>query len=79
MAADDIKVDEGLCAGCLRCALACSSLYTGEYNAELGRIRVEADGVQMKVWFTEECPNCGHCVGFCFYGALSQVGPETRS
>jgi predicted molibdopterin-dependent oxidoreductase YjgC len=58
------------CAGCLRCQLACSEVYTRAFNPSAARIRVEISGADCTMAFSEECNQCGICADHCFYEAL---------
>ena len=66
------------CAGCLRCQLACSELYTQAFNPSAARIRVEVFGGDYAIHFTEDCNQCGICVEHCFYQALEKKPLEAR-
>ena len=68
-----IAVAAGRCSGCLRCQLACSDLYTGEFNPARARLRVELREGEANIAFTEECAGCGTCTDDCFYGALTKA------
>ena len=60
------------CTGCLRCALACSELYTGSVNPVKAYIRVERAPDVYTIRFEPDCNECGICVDSCFYGALEK-------
>jgi carbon-monoxide dehydrogenase iron sulfur subunit len=66
------------CTGCLRCALACSFFVSPErtFNPSKSRIMVVPtwDQKQFEIVLTEECTNCGICVKYCEFGALSWHG-----
>lgn len=68
-----IEVYPENCAGCLRCQLACSYIYTKAFNPAWARIKVDLSTAEYTVSFTEECNDCGQCVDHCFYGALAKV------
>ena len=76
MAKYRIDVTEEKCAGCLRCALACSDTYTKAFNPAAARIKVVMSGPDCRVDFTEECVRCGRCADECFYGALLKTKTE---
>jgi ferredoxin len=60
------------CAGCLRCQLACSEVYTQAFNPSAARIRVEVSGADCTIVFSEDCTRCGICVDQCLYQALEK-------
>lgn len=64
------------CAGCLRCQLACSEVYTRAFNPAAARIRVEVAGADCSIDFREECNCCGICADHCFYEALVKKSLE---
>jgi carbon-monoxide dehydrogenase iron sulfur subunit len=68
------------CTGYLRCALACSFFVSPErtFNPSKSRIVIVPtwDQKQFDIAFTEECTNCGICVKYCEFGALSRHSAE---
>lgn len=68
----EIVIQEERCAGCLRCQLACSELYSGLFKPSAARILVTEGALGGRVHLTEECTGCGVCVDNCFYGALAK-------
>lgn len=70
-----VLVDDGKCAGCLVCQLRCSLRFEKAFVPALAAIQVRrqvAGATEYKIAFTERCDNCGICVRFCPYGALTQ-------
>lgn len=61
------------CTGCLRCALACSDLYTGSFNPAASKVRILVSGDDWSIEFAEDCNDCAACVDHCFYAALQRV------
>lgn len=63
------------CTGCLICELRCSLRFEKVFNPSKARIRVRrlvgAEN-EYEISFSEDCDNCGLCVRYCPYGALSQ-------
>lgn len=76
MAKYQIQVSPGRCTGCLRCALACSDLYTGRFNPSLSRVQVVVSDGDWRVDLGEDCNECGICVDHCFYGAMQKSRRE---
>ena len=72
----EISIAVEYCSGCLRCALACSFLTSGQrvFNLSQSRIQVtpRAEIGQFEVKLTEDCTDCGICVDYCEFGVLSQ-------
>jgi len=66
------------CAGCLRCQLACSEVYTRAFNPSAARIRVEVSEADGTIAFSEDCNQCGICVDHCFYQALEKKTLEAE-
>ncbi len=73
-----LVIDTRKCSGCLRCALACSEIFTKTFNPALSRIIVKVSGVECKIEFTDACNDCGICIDHCFYGALIKADKEQR-
>ena len=75
-----IKVDAAKCTGCLICELRCSLRFEKAFNPSKAQIVVRrlvgADN-EYQVSFTDRCDNCGICVRYCPYGALSQERKES--
>jgi Fe-S-cluster-containing hydrogenase component 2 len=70
MAKYEIQITRERCTGCLRCALACSDLYSRRFNPAVSRIEVVSSDADCSIHLTEECNGCGVCVDHCFYEAL---------
>jgi Fe-S-cluster-containing dehydrogenase component len=68
-----IETLEERCTGCLRCALACSDLYSGSFNPALSRIRIAISADDWAIELSETCNECAACVDHCFYGALRRA------
>jgi ferredoxin len=68
----EIEINVKKCAGCLRCQLACSELFTRKFNPSAAHILVIVSGVDCSIEFTDECNDCGVCADHCFYGALNK-------
>ena len=67
--------DPARCTGCLICELRCSLRFEKAFNPSKARIRVRrlvAAENEYEISFSEDCDNCGLCVRYCPYGALSQ-------
>jgi Fe-S-cluster-containing dehydrogenase component len=67
-----IETFDEKCTGCLRCALACSDLYSGSFNPALSRIRIAISIDDWAIELAEDCNECAACVDHCFYGALQR-------
>lgn len=65
-----IQINPDLCAGCMRCLLACSRLYEGRFSLSAARLRVNLSATEGAVVFLDTCVQCGVCADECFYGAL---------
>ena len=72
MAKYQIQISPERCTGCLRCALACSDLYSGSFNPAVSRIRIAVADDDWAVELTEDCNECAACVDHCFYDALQR-------
>jgi Fe-S-cluster-containing dehydrogenase component len=79
MAKYQIRIDEEKCTGCLRCALACSDLYSEAFNPAVSRIRIVVSADDWSIGFTDECNDCAACVDHCFYDALQRVGRDVEA
>lgn len=76
-----IKVDLSKCTGCLICELRCSFRFEQAFNparAAIKILRVNNNGNEFNILFTDKCDNCGICARFCPYGALTQEKEKTR-
>ena len=76
MAKYQIQISLERCTGCLRCALACSDLFTGRFNPLLSRVQVVVSDADWSIEFNEDCNECGICVDHCFYGAMQKSRRE---
>jgi NAD-dependent dihydropyrimidine dehydrogenase PreA subunit len=66
-----IKVNLGECKECLVCQLRCSLAYTGKFNPEEARIKINWPG---EIVFTDDCvESCVLCARYCPFGALEIV------
>jgi carbon-monoxide dehydrogenase iron sulfur subunit len=67
-------IAEENCAGCLRCALACSFFNTEKRVFSLSKSNIKINRVngenKFKVDFTENCLGCGICTDYCHFGVL---------
>jgi formate hydrogenlyase subunit 6/NADH:ubiquinone oxidoreductase subunit I len=61
------------CAGCLRCQLICSYLYSKKFEVSSARLIVVAREPEYRIEFTEDCNYCGKCAEHCFYGAIVRI------
>ena len=71
-----ISVDSTACCGCATCELRCSFVHEKAFNLAASRIKVQRlvnEKTEYSVRLTDECDNCGVCVRYCPYGALSRV------
>ncbi|MHA1729339.1 MAG: 4Fe-4S binding protein [Promethearchaeota archaeon] len=68
-----IEIHPEKCTGCLLCQLACSFTHTDIFNPFSANIRVEWSPGDSKIYFTDECIECGICADYCFYGCLKKV------
>ena len=76
MAKYQIQISLERCTGCLRCALACSDLFTGRVNPVVSRVQVVVSDADWSIEFHEDCNECGICVDHCFYGAMQKSRRE---
>jgi ferredoxin len=70
-----ITVKASQCTGCLVCELRCSLRFEKAFNPARAAIQVRrqvGSVSEYEIGFTEKCDNCGLCVRFCSYGALTQ-------
>lgn len=68
-----ILINAENCAGCLSCQLICSLTYQKEFNPARAYIQVKylgRTGNNNRVYFTDECTECGLCALYCHYNAL---------
>lgn len=56
------------CIGCLQCKLICSFSHSGEFNPELGRLRVDFEPPSK--FQLLPCTLCGKCINICPTQAL---------
>jgi len=69
-----IKVHASKCVGCLVCELRCSLRFEKAFNPAKAAIEVRRrvqSANEYEISFNDRCDNCGICVRFCSYGALS--------
>ncbi len=70
-----IYADSARCYGCLTCELRCSLRFEQAFNRAKAQIlvrRLAGAPTEYAISFTERCDNCGICVRYCPYGALTQ-------
>lgn len=72
-----IIADPAECCGCLTCQLVCSLRFYQILSPAMSRIRIgkpakQGGGYVTEVSFTDDCNECGLCVRYCPYGALSR-------
>jgi len=62
------------CRGCQSCQLICSFRRARVFNPTKAALVVKRLGgdTEFGVYFTPRCDNCGVCVRYCLYGALSR-------
>jgi len=62
------------CHGCQICQLICSFVHEKVFNPAKASIHVErlAGETEFGVTLTPQCDNCGVCIQYCLYGALSR-------
>lgn len=71
-----MTINSDNCTGCLLCGLACSVIKHRLFNPTMAYIQVKRDlhkgpFERYSVEFTDACDNCGFCVDFCAYEALT--------
>ena len=70
-----IGADASKCTGCLTCGLRCSLRFEKAFNPARAAIKiqrlVDAEN-EYEISFSDRCDNCGICVRYCSYGALTQ-------
>ena len=69
-----IVVHPERCTGCLICQLQCSFLKMLIFKPSEARIKIDWEDDETKISFTDDCDECGVCVKYCIYGALTLVG-----
>lgn len=70
-----IYIDTSKCTGCLICELRCSLRFEGNFNPARAAIKIRRNvrtEHEYNISFGDKCDNCGICVRFCSYGALTQ-------
>ena len=70
-----ITIDASKCTGCLICELRCSLRFEKVFNPAKASIvirRQVQSPDEYEISFTDKCDNCGICVRYCTYGALTQ-------
>jgi formate dehydrogenase (NADP+) beta subunit len=70
-----LVIDASQCCGCLICELRCSMRKGGEFNLGNANIQVRRQidkETEYTVSLADECDNCGLCVRYCPYGALTR-------
>ena len=66
-----IAVHPERCTGCLICQLMCSFSKLKVFNPSQAYIVIDWVDDKPKISFTDDCDECGICVRFCVYGALT--------
>jgi NADPH-dependent glutamate synthase beta subunit-like oxidoreductase len=69
-------INSAKCCGCLSCELRCSFRKTGSYILSAANIKIRrlvGKETEFNVYLSEECDNCGLCVRYCPYGALTRA------
>ena len=66
-----IVVHPERCTGCLICQLMCSFSKLKMFNPAEAYIKIEWVDDEPKISFTDDCDECGICVGYCIYGCLT--------
>ena len=70
-----IKANAAVCTGCRICQLRCSLKLEKAFNPSKAKIQICRQvnrDTEYAVFFTDECDNCGICVKYCPYEALTQ-------
>lgn len=72
-----IVIEETKCASCFICQLVCSLRFEGAFDTSKAAISIlpvmKSDGdVSIRISFNDKCDNCGLCVRYCPFGALSR-------
>ena len=68
----EIKIDESKCTGCMICMLWCSYTNHKLFIPSKAYLKIkERYGLKPKIFFLDECLNCGQCAQHCLYGALN--------
>ena len=67
-----ILINENNCSGCRTCQLWCSYIHTGRFSPIDAYILISDEyGLSPKISFLDKCNNCGQCVKYCLYDALT--------
>ncbi|MHA1490261.1 MAG: 4Fe-4S dicluster domain-containing protein [Promethearchaeota archaeon] len=68
----NIIINEDECVGCRICQLWCSYIHKKVFNPSEAYIQVNnVYDLKPKISFLDGCTNCGQCVEYCLYGALT--------
>lgn len=70
-----ITTNAARCTGCLACELSCSLRHEKGFNPSGAAIEIRRlvnSANEYTIAFKNTCDNCGICVRYCTYGALSQ-------
>jgi NADPH-dependent glutamate synthase beta subunit-like oxidoreductase len=72
-----IVIEETKCVSCFICQLVCSLRFEGAFDTSKAAISIlpvmKSDGdVSIRISFNDKCDNCGLCVRYCPFGALSR-------
>lgn len=76
-----ITIDEVKCTGCRICQLRCSISHENAFNLSLSRIKISRlvqEQSEYRISITDQCDDCGICVRYCPYGALTRAEREKR-
>ncbi|MFX1437555.1 MAG: 4Fe-4S dicluster domain-containing protein [Promethearchaeota archaeon] len=66
-----IKIDEERCTGCIICKLWCSYTHYKVFDPSRASLEIEDRyGLKPKIYFSDNCTDCGQCAEHCLYGAL---------
>ncbi|MFZ4437805.1 MAG: FAD-dependent oxidoreductase, partial [Syntrophales bacterium] len=79
-----IVVEETKCASCFICQLVCSLRFEGAFDTSKAAIRIlpiiKSDGdASIRISFDDKCDDCGLCVRYCPFGALSRNHSKENS
>ena len=70
-----IRADASKCTGCLICELRCSLRLAKAFSPAKSALKIRrlvGTENEYKISFDDRCDNCGICVPYCSYGALTQ-------
>ena len=70
-----ITSDASKCTGCLICELRCSLRFEKAFSPAKASIKIRrlvGTENEYEISFDDNCDNCGICVTYCSYGALTQ-------